>query len=91
VNSALWASHTNRYSALHFGNGGGTPESFIVQLTPSNTTGLWSFHAISPDQVNGLSNACLIGTGPGNTVPEPGSLALVALSLIGWAAVRCRA
>lgn len=89
--ASQWGAYGNLYVAFHFGNGGGTPDSFIVQLDQSSTSGSWTLGA-KTGGLNGLSNIYLLGSGTPTTttIPEPGSLALVGLSLLGLALSRRR-
>jgi PEP-CTERM motif len=99
-----WLTYAELFLAMHFGNGSGNPDSFIVELDPGALTGTW---ALLPSELaNGLSNIYLIGRGSvtstsstsssggtstsGNT-PEPGStLTLLGLGLLGLGYTRRR-
>ncbi len=82
TNASTWANYANLYLFFHFGNAGDTrpnnPDWFIVQLTSNDLNGTWDF-----SDKNGLSNVALLGSGTRQQVPEPNSLVLAALALIG--------
>ncbi len=82
TNASTWANYSSLYLFFHFGNAqnnlANNPDWFLVQLTSNDLSGTWSFS----DQ-NGLSNVALLGVGPRQQVPEPNSLILAALALIG--------
>ena len=94
--SEIWSHFDNLYLGFHFGGGSGLPDSFIVQLNEGTTSGRWSFGAIAPATLNGLSNIYLFSNGPctgdcdGKDVPEPGTLALLGAGLVGLSLIRRR-
>lgn len=86
VAASTWSLYEDLYLFFHFGNGqnnnANNPDWFFVRLVDGDTGGRWQFDG--PNQVNGLSNVALLGRGtPTFQVPEPGSLALAGLALIG--------
>lgn len=83
-----WPNFAEIYLAFHFGNGRGNPDSFIVELNPGTLSGTWAL--LPTNLANGLSNIYLIGRGTpststssGGQVPEPGTLGLLGLGLLG--------
>lgn len=101
--SNLWATYDEIFIGLHFGNGRGDPDAFLVELDPGTrlggTSGDWALLPV--ELANGLSNIYLFGrgvptvdtrvvggAGGGSHVPEPGTIALAGLALLGVARAR---
>jgi|GEM_PF-2351739 len=96
----FWDTYETLYLAMHFGNGSGDPDSFIVELDRNTLTGTWAL--LPTNLANGLSNIYLIGRGTatststsgGNTsgtVPESAStLTLLGFGLLGLGFARRR-
>lgn len=61
--AGLWDTYADLHIGFHFGNGGGSPDSFIVQLQNGQYSGTWELFAVSPDILNGLSNIYLFTMG----------------------------
>lgn len=88
IASSVWSAWETVYLAFHFGNGGGSPDSFITELSRVTLTGSWSLKALAPDTVNNISNVYLLRDEPRQEVPVPGTLGLLGLGLVGLGLVR---
>lgn len=93
----LWDDWSRLFIGFHFGNAGDfestNPDSFIVELARPDIMGTWEL-AGTGARLNGLSNLYLLGVNDGspppNEIPEPTTLALVGLGLLGAGAARRR-
>jgi hypothetical protein len=86
--SSLWDDFSSIAVGFKFGTGNQPDEWFVFLLNPSVSSGSWEFVNVF-DRGGGLSHVQLYGT-PGTNVPEPGTLALLGLGMIGATLVRRR-
>ena len=88
-------SGTTSFLYFHFGNGNGAaannPDYFVFQLTTPTgaASGTWTAGGTGADW-NGMSNIAVAYRGTTTRVPEPTTLALLGLGLIGLTVVRRR-
>ena len=104
VAESAWTSWSRVFIGFHFGGAGtssaNNPDSFVIELKPTDNVGTWSLTGTAASTITGLSNVYLFGrdpcTGEGciripqEDVPEPASQPVVGLGLIAAAAVRRR-
>lgn len=93
VSESAWNSWSRVMLGFHFGGGGDqldrNPDSFVIELAPTDNLGSWALTGPDAVKLTGLSNIYLFGVGP-QDVPEPAMLALVGLALLGFSGARRR-
>ena len=86
--SSLWDSWGSIAVGFKFGTGNQPDEWFVYMLNPLVSSGSWSFVNVF-NRGGGLSHVQLYGT-PSTNVPEPGTLALLGIGMLGTAFARRR-
>ena len=90
IADSFWSMYSRAVITMHVGQGGGNPDAFAWLITPGETSGSFSYERISGTG-GGLSNLFLFGSGDPLRVPEPGTLALLGLGLLGFGLTRRKA
>jgi hypothetical protein len=85
----LWADWSSIAIGFKFGTGNQPDEWFVYLLDPLVSAGSWSFVNVF-DRGGGLSHIQLYGVEAGRSVPEPGTLGLFGIAMIGAALARRR-
>jgi hypothetical protein len=89
LDASLWNSWTSIAIGFKFGTGNQPDEWFVYLLDPLVSSGDWSFVNLFGTG-GGLSHVQLYGVERGTSVPEPGTLGLFGIALIGAALARRR-
>lgn len=87
IHSDFWATYGDAAISMHVGNGGGDPDHFVWLIVDGETSGTWAYDFKSGGG-GGLSNLQLWGRGEGTTVPEPGTIALLGIGIVGLSLCR---
>lgn len=89
LDASLWESWDEIAIGFKFGTGNRPDEWFVYLLNPLIATGDWQFVNVF-GRGGGLSHVQLYGGSPSTNVPEPGTLALLGLGLLGAGVARRR-
>jgi|GEM_PF-2804486 len=79
---SFWDTFSQAVVSMHVGQGNGSPDAWAWEMSSNASSGTWSYEKLTGEG-GGLSNIKLFGRGVAVTVPEPGSLTLFGLGLIG--------
>ena len=79
---SFWDTYSQAVVSMHVGQGNGSPDAWAWEMPSNASSGTWSYEKLTGEG-GGLSNIKLFGRGVAVTVPEPGSLTLFGLGLIG--------
>jgi len=82
IDSTFWATYGAGVLSSHVGNGGGDPDYFAWLITPGATSGTFSYEILIGNG-GGLSNIRLWGRDEPTSVPEPSTLMLFGIGLLG--------
>jgi len=81
IDPSFWLEFGEAVITIHVGQGGGDPDHFAWLITEGAEHGTLVYDRLMGGG-GGFSNIVLWGRGPGETVPEPGTLALLGGGLL---------
>jgi hypothetical protein len=93
VNANIWDSYSTVAIGFKFGTGNTADEWFVYSLMANATSGVFTFFDVVAPGTAGtdrISHGVLYGMGDDNDLPEPGTLALLGLGLLGLGMSRRR-